>query len=112
MTHKEELINMIESAKQTGGKKSLLKYLKGEKLNLPAMIKAKCCECMGYYEDGKMDCEIPTCPLYPRMPYRNKENDPPKPPSNRGQHLRGKRKPKESVASTTSITTTTEEKKE
>jgi len=25
----------------------------------------------GYYADGKIDCEIPSCPVYPKMPYRN-----------------------------------------
>jgi hypothetical protein len=25
---------------------------------------------MGYYADGKVDCKIPSCSLYPVMPYR------------------------------------------
>lgn len=38
-------------------------------------IKAKCHECMGYYADGMVDCEIVTCPLYAWMPYRTQEID-------------------------------------
>jgi len=26
---------------------------------------------MGYYADGKIDCEVKACPLYPFMPYRS-----------------------------------------
>ena len=39
-----------------------------------AMLK-KCHECCGYYEDGKIDCEVPDCPLYKWMPYRKQEPD-------------------------------------
>jgi len=48
---------------------------------------------MGYYSDGKIDCECTSCPLYPWMPYRKKEpnwdwvkiN-----PSRKGKHRKGK----------------------
>jgi hypothetical protein len=33
-------------------------------------IAAMCRGCMAEYIDGRMDCEIPTCPLYYWMPYR------------------------------------------
>jgi len=52
------------------GKKELLKHLAGEKLTLAQMIKAKHYECMGGFADGKIDCGMKDCPLYPRMPYR------------------------------------------
>jgi hypothetical protein len=26
---------------------------------------------MGYYADGKMDCIVKDCPLYPFMPYKD-----------------------------------------
>lgn len=55
------------------GSTDLKKYLDGKKLGLPAMVRAKCAECMGDYADGRLDCEIPECPLYPRMPYREKK---------------------------------------
>ncbi len=59
----------------SGGKNALLKYLKGESIHRSAAIKAKCFECCGYYGDGRVDCNIPTCPLYPFMPYKNKNVD-------------------------------------
>ena len=51
----------------------LKKHRSGVKLSISQMIQAKCCECMGCYTDGKRDCEIELCPLYPRMPWRVKE---------------------------------------
>lgn len=32
-------------------------------------MKDKCKDCMSDYVDGRVDCEIETCPLYYRMPY-------------------------------------------
>jgi hypothetical protein len=34
-----------------------------------AAIKAKCSDCMANYKDGREDCEIPDCLLYPYMAY-------------------------------------------
>lgn len=63
----------IESIKRLGssaiGKTYLLKYLKGKLITRQQAISAKCYECMGYYADGKTDCLIPDCPLYPFNPY-------------------------------------------
>ena len=33
----------------------------------------KCHQCMGEYVDGKVDCEIVTCPIYAWMPYRKRK---------------------------------------
>ena len=54
------------------GRKELLKHLDGERLTIRQMVLARCFDCMGYFVDGKADCEIPDCPLYPLMPYRKK----------------------------------------
>ena len=35
-------------------------------------ILAKCYDCMGFYEDGTMDCGCSDCPLHFWMPYRGK----------------------------------------
>ena len=51
------------------GNKELIKYLNGGKLSPKQMILAKCFECMGNYADGKVDCALNDCPLYPMMPY-------------------------------------------
>jgi hypothetical protein len=51
------------------GIKELNKYKMGDKLTNRQAIIAKCADCMGLYVDGKLDCTIPDCPLYPLMPY-------------------------------------------
>lgn len=33
-------------------------------------LKALCCECCGNYLDGRQDCQVVTCPIYSRHPYR------------------------------------------
>lgn len=62
-----------ETIENTGtlakGKKELLKYMDGEDLTLRQSVHAKCYECMGCFVDGKEDCKIEECPLYPWMPY-------------------------------------------
>jgi len=65
-------INFVETAPKSSGKSFLLKHLYGETLTRDQAIRAKCCDCMGYYQDGRIDCEISGCPLYPFMPYRGK----------------------------------------
>ena len=39
------------------------------------MILHHCHQCLGYYADGKQDCENTRCPLYSAMPYRKMEPD-------------------------------------
>ena len=65
-------IEILETAPASGGKTNLLKHLYGDRLTRNAAITAKCCDCMGYYIDGRADCEMPECPLYPYMPYKAK----------------------------------------
>jgi hypothetical protein len=36
-------------------------------------IEHHCHQCLGYYADGKTDCENRGCPLYTYMPYRRLE---------------------------------------
>ena len=42
-------------------------------------MRAKCKECRCGYADGRVDCEISHCALYPWMPYRAGRKDEPKP---------------------------------
>ena len=62
------------------GRKELLKHLSGGRLTQRQAILAKCYDCMGYFTDGKEDCGIPECSLYPFMAYRPKEKDAPNTP--------------------------------
>jgi hypothetical protein len=38
-------------------------------------VQLHCWQCMGFYSDGKRDCENLKCPLYKWMPYRKMEPD-------------------------------------
>lgn len=51
------------------GTKELKAFREGKKLTLKQSVKANCADCMGNYANGKRDCDIPSCPLYPYMPY-------------------------------------------
>ena len=51
------------------GYKELRRYEDGLKLSHNQAIKAKCNECMGGFIDGRIDCGISECPLYPFMKY-------------------------------------------
>jgi hypothetical protein len=69
-----EKINTIrKSGKAAKGKQELVDHFTGKKLTLRKAVLSKCYECMNYYADGKVDCQIPSCPLYPFMPYREGE---------------------------------------
>jgi hypothetical protein len=46
-----------------------------EKITMKKAILHHCHECLGYYIDGKVDCENVKCPLYAFMPYRKLEPD-------------------------------------
>ena len=61
-------MNLLNLPKARGNKE-LKKYLAGESLTQRKAILAKCADCMGYYVDGKLDCQMPDCSLYPFMPY-------------------------------------------
>jgi len=64
----------MRSPPKTPGSRALDRHLSGSKLTRSRAILAKCCDCMGQYVDGKRDCSMPKCPLYPFMPYRNIES--------------------------------------
>ena len=67
---------IIKKAPASRGKSNLLKYLAGERLTQRQAIIAKCCDCMCYHIDGRTDCRMAHCPLYPWFPYKRGEIDP------------------------------------
>ena len=46
-----------------------------KKLTRKLAIEYMCHECLGWYSDGKQDCENVKCPLYSYMKYAKKEPD-------------------------------------
>lgn len=69
-----QMEKILETAPSTSGKRFLLKHIQGDVLTRAQAIKAKCCDCMGYFSDGRADCGMPACALYPFMPYRSEED--------------------------------------
>ena len=70
---KQQNINWIkQNGIQTAAKQHLIKHLEGGKLTRKEAMLAKCYDCCNGYADGRIDCEVPNCPLYQFMPYRKK----------------------------------------
>ena len=66
----EKLISDIQKHGKTArGENELLKHLSGQKLTFKQAVYARCYDCMGYYADGKVDCNMPHCSLHPFMAY-------------------------------------------
>ena len=63
-------LGTIHKAPASRGKTNLLKYLRGERLTQRQAIIAKCCDCMCYHVDGRIDCQQVGCPLYTWFPYK------------------------------------------
>jgi len=59
------LKDVIDHGLNTVDKKHLITFLEGGKLTPMQAIRSKCYECTLGYADGKADCEITDCPLYP-----------------------------------------------
>ena len=68
----ERILTIRKYGKKAIGQKELLKHLSGGKLTFKQAIYARCYDCMGMYADGKVDCKMPHCSLYPFYPYRKK----------------------------------------
>ena len=58
------------------GRSELIAHHKGKHLTRDEAIRAYCYGCMGYYTDGKADCQQADCPLHPFMPYKTLNNVP------------------------------------
>ena len=69
---KQQMLDWLANSTLAKGKNHLITHLQGGKLTHKQAILAKCYDCMGSYDDGKKDCEVPNCPLYQFMPYRQK----------------------------------------
>ena len=67
----DRLPMVLKSGINSAGKTNLVKHLRGEHLTQRQAILAKCCDCMGYHADGRMDCRMPHCSLYPFRPYKD-----------------------------------------
>jgi len=51
------------------GRNQYIRFLDGERLTQKQAILAKCFECCNGFIDGREDCEMSDCSLYPLMTY-------------------------------------------
>lgn len=58
------------------GSSALTRYRQGKRLTRNEAILAKCSDCCCDYADGRFDCTLTRCPLYPWMPYRGHQEPP------------------------------------
>ncbi len=65
----DRIKNIRRYGKTARGEKELLKHLSGQRLTLKQAILAHCYDCCGYFADGKVDCNMPHCPIHPFMSY-------------------------------------------
>lgn len=65
----ERIKNIRQYGKKARGQAELIKHLEGQRLTLKQAVNAQCYSCMGYFADGKHDCQMPKCPLHPFMAY-------------------------------------------
>lgn len=67
----EKAITTVSRWPLRRGKRELLQHLEGGKdLTRTEAMLAKCYDCCCGY-DNAIDCNVPTCALYPWMPYRD-----------------------------------------
>lgn len=59
----------VERSMLSSGKAEMKLHLNSKPLSRMQAMKAKCFECMNGFLDGRQDCKIKDCPLYPWMPY-------------------------------------------
>lgn len=69
-------IESLKTSKRAQGRLELLKHMQGKPLIRSKAILAKCYECTNGYVDGKVDCCLSDCPLYPFMPFKDQLNEP------------------------------------
>jgi len=58
----------MEKARKVKGKRTLIRYLSGERLGMDEVIEAKCYECVGYGEG--FPCAIVECPNWEFCPFK------------------------------------------
>lgn len=73
MRDAEERLQFIKrEGKLVRGRAEIIKFLEGKPLTARQTVLARCYDCMGYFVDGRQDCDCPMCPSYPFMAYSTK----------------------------------------
>lgn len=67
---KREIEHITTKCPQSSGNTAHIRLLQGEELTYKELLLAMCAECGGNYIDGRKECEVTDCPVYPIMQYR------------------------------------------
>ena len=67
--NEERIESIRKHGKAARGQKELIGHLEGDRLTLKQAVNAHCYDCTGFFADGKVDCGMKRCSLYPFMPY-------------------------------------------
>ena len=67
----DRLAMVQKSGINSAGKTHLVKHPRGERLTQRQAILAKCADCTCCHVDGRLDCRMPHCSLYPFRPYKD-----------------------------------------
>ena len=77
-TDEEAAQRLIEARRGAAsqGKTAFIKFITGKPIARKEAALAKCFECMGYFQDGRIDCQGYDCPLYLFYPYKGQRGKP------------------------------------
>jgi len=64
---------LIDQSPQSRGRTAMQRWVRGKRLCASDAIRARCFDCMGGFCDGRLDCRVPMCPLYPWQPYGKRD---------------------------------------
>jgi len=67
--NKKIIAEIKRYGKTARGRQEMIKHLEGERLTLKQAVNARCYDCMGFYSDGKLNCNMRRCPLHRFMAY-------------------------------------------
>ena len=66
---------LVGDDRTTGGRRRRSQTPSQAARSRKTAMAAKCYDCCAGYADGRRDCEVTRCPIYPWMPYRKLEPD-------------------------------------
>jgi hypothetical protein len=69
----DRIADIKKLGKHFRGRRELIAHYQGKTLTRAQAMLGVCYDCLGYFSDGANDCEQPSCPLYPWMPYRKEK---------------------------------------
>lgn len=69
----KKIAEINKYGKKAKGRAELIRFYQGKRQPASQAIAGYCYDCCGYFADFIGDCENPSCPLHPHMPYAKKK---------------------------------------